>query len=226
MRVGLLQLTSGDRPEVNLPITLDMINQAAAQGAEVVITPEVTNCVSISRAHQMDVLRAEEDDQTLRAIRALAKKQQIWVILGSIAVKTSDPDGRFANRQFVINPAGDIAARYDKMHMFDVSLSETESYRESAGYRPGKDAVVASIAGVKVGLSICYDLRFPYLYRDLAQSGAKVLIVPSAFSVPTGAAHWEVLLRARAIETGCFVLAPAQTGDHKGRRTYGHSQSV
>jgi predicted amidohydrolase len=141
-------------------------------------------------------------------------------------LKTDDPDGRFANRSFLIEPTGAITARYDKMHMFDVTVSDTETYRESAGYRPGDCAVVAQTPFGRVGLSVCYDLRFAYLYRALAQAGADILLIPSAFSPVTGAAHWEPLLRARAIETGCFVLAAAQTGDHGGRQTYGHSMAI
>ena len=150
------------------------------------------------------------------------------MLIGSIGLKTNDDDGRFANRSFLIGPDGGIAARYDKIHMFDVNVSETEVYRESAGYRPGAQAVLADTPLGRIGMTICYDLRFAFLYRRLAQAGAQILTVPAAFNHITGAAHWEVLLRARAIETGCYVLAPAQTGFHpetagKGRRTYGHS---
>ena len=152
-------------------------------------------------------------------------------MIGSLALKTNDPDGRFANRSFVIDPDGNIKARYDKIHMFDVSISGSESYRESAGYRPGNQAVICQTDVGMIGLTICYDLRFPHLYRDLAYSGAQIISVPSAFSVTTGQAHWEALLRARAIETGCYVLAPAQNGEHcckngRPRTTYGHTLAV
>lgn len=231
MRAALLQLNSSDDPGANLKVTLDYMAQAAAGGASFVLTPEVTNCVSASRARQQEVLQTEAEDQTLAGLRQAAADLGVWLLIGSLGLKTNDPDGRFANRSFLIDPKGKITARYDKMHMFDVQLSETEGYRESSGYRPGSKAVVADVAGVPVGMSVCYDLRFAYLYRALAQAGAKVLTVPSAFAVPTGEAHWHVLLRARAIETGCFVLAPAQTGTHSAtegtaRKTFGHSLVV
>ena len=224
-------MTSGDDPAANLPVTLGLIRDAASQGAGFVLTPEVTNCVSSSRAHQMDVLQHEADDITLAAICAEAKALGIWVSIGSLALKTDDPDGRFANRSFMISPHGQIIARYDKIHMFDVQVSATESYKESAGYRPGTQAVIAETDFANVGLSICYDLRFAYLYRALAQKGAAILLAPAAFSATTGPAHWEILLRARAIETGCFVLAAAQTGTHTGgggalRKTHGHSLAI
>lgn len=231
MRAALLQLCAGDDPEVNLTATVDMIEQAVAEGADMVLTPEVTNCVSASRTRQTEVLQTEQSDRTLAGLREQAARLGVWISIGSLALKTDDPDGRFANRSFMIDPSGDIRARYDKMHMFDVRVSDTETYRESAGYRPGNRAVVCDTPFGTVGLSICYDLRFPYLYRALAQSGATILLVPSAFSPVTGAAHWEPLLRARAIETGAFVLAAAQSGTHhatrgKQRATYGHSLAV
>lgn len=228
MRVALVQLTSGDDPAANLPTTLSMVRSAASDGARLILTPEVTNCVSPSRARQEAVLTTEDEDATLAALRDAAAASGVWIAVGSLALKTDDPQGRFANRSFLVAPDGGIAARYDKMHMFDVTLSESESYRESNGYRPGDRAVVADVDGVTVGLSICYDVRFPYLYRALAQAGAELLLVPSAFAQPTGAAHWEPLLRARAIECGAFVLAAAQTGEHPAtegqpRKTHGHS---
>lgn len=231
VRAALLQLNGSDDPDANLPVTRAMVTQAATDGAAFVLTPEVTNCVSQNRAHQLSVLRTEDEDPTLAGLRDAAAAHGIWLLIGSLALKTGDPDGRFANRSFLIAPDGYIAARYDKAHMFDVTVSETESYRESAGYRPGSEAVLADTPFGKIGLTVCYDIRFPYLYRRLAQSGADILTVPSAFSPVTGAAHWEPLLRARAIECGAFVLAPAQTGSHyasagKPRKTYGHSMAV
>ncbi|MEJ6404303.1 carbon-nitrogen hydrolase family protein [Yoonia sp. 2307UL14-13] len=231
MKAALLQLTSGDDPAANLPVTLDLIAQAASQGAGFVLTPEVTNCVSQNRKHQIAVLQHEAEDRTLAALRKAAIQHNIWLSVGSLALKTDDPDGRFANRSFLIDPAGQISARYDKIHMFDVTVSEKETYRESKGYRPGTQAVIADTPFAKIGLSICYDVRFAYLYRALAQSGAQVLLIPSAFSTVTGAAHWEPLLRARAIETGSYVLAAAQTGAHpvqsgKPRETYGHGMAI
>ena len=231
MRVGLVQLTVSDDPAANLPVTVGYIREAAAKGADFVLTPELTNGLSSSRAHQRSVFRHEEDDETLAAMRNEAKSEGIWLLVGSLGLLTHDADGRFANRSFLIAPDGRIVARYDKIHMFDVNVSATEVYRESEGYRPGAKAVVAETPFAKVGMTVCYDVRFPALYRRLAQGGAQIITVPAAFNHITGAAHWETLLRARAIETGCFVLAPAQTGFHpetngKGRKTHGHSLAI
>ncbi|OYU37987.1 MAG: amidohydrolase [Pseudorhodobacter sp. PARRP1] len=231
MRAGLVQLTVGDDPVANLAATQAHIASAVAGGAGFVLTPECTNLLSSSRTHQRSVMRHEEDDDTLAALRVQAAQAGIWLLVGSLGILTHDADGRFANRSFLIAPSGDIAARYDKIHMFDVNVSETEVYRESAGYRPGSAAVLADTPFAKIGMSVCYDVRFPHLYRRLAQAGAQIITVPAAFNHITGAAHWHVLLRARAIETGCFILAPAQTGFHperdgKGRNTYGHSLAI
>ena len=231
MRAGLVQLTVGDDPAENLPVTVAHIRRAAEGGATFVLTPECTNVLSGNRSHQRAILRHEEEDATLAALREEAARAGIWLLIGSLGVLTHDADGRFANRSFLISPTGEIAARYDKIHMFDVNVSETEVYRESSAYRPGGAAVVADAGFAKIGMAVCYDLRFPHLFRSLAQAGAQILTAPAAFNHITGAAHWEVLLRARAIETGCFVLAPAQTGFHpetggKGRRTYGHSLAI
>lgn len=231
MKAALIQITASDDPAANLTVTQGYIADAAAQGADFILTPEVTNCVSASRTRQKEVLRTEDEDESLPAYRAQAKELGIWLLIGSLAVKTHDADGRFANRSFLISPAGEVVARYDKIHMFDVEVSAEETYRESAGYRPGEKAVVADTDFGRVGLTICYDIRFPRLYIALAEAGARILTVPAAFSPVTGKAHWESLLRARAIETGCFVLAPAQTGTHeasrgKQRSTYGHSMAV
>ena len=231
MRAGLVQLNVGDDPALNLPVTVEHIRRAVAGGAGFVLTPECTNSLSANRAHQRAVLRHEDDDPTLAALRDEAARAGVWLLIGSLGVLTHDADGRFANRSFLIAPSGEIAARYDKIHMFDVNVSETEIYRESSAYRPGDRAVLADAGFARIGMAVCYDLRFPQLFRRLAQAGAQILTVPAAFNHITGAAHWEVLLRARAIETGCFVLAPAQTGFHaetsgKGRRTYGHSLAI
>ncbi|WP_284163877.1 carbon-nitrogen hydrolase family protein [Frigidibacter sp. SD6-1] len=231
MRAALLQLSVSDDPAANLPVTVSMVREAVKGGAGFVLTPEVTNCLSSDRAHQRRVLRHEEADETLAALREEARAAGIWLLIGSLGLLTQDADGRFANRSFLIAPDGSVAARYDKIHMFDVDVSETEQYRESSGYRPGTRAVLAETPFAKIGLSVCYDVRFPQLYRRLAQAGAEILTVPAAFNDTTGAAHWESLLRARAIETGCFVLAPAQCGTHaahngKPRRTHGHSLAV
>ena len=231
MRAGLLQITSSDDPQANLPLLRESVRTAVAGGAGFVLTPEVSNCVSASRTHQKRVLNHEADDPMLAMLREEAARAGIWLLAGSLVVLTNDEDGRFANRSLLIDPAGAVLARYDKIHMFDVQVSETETYRESAGIRPGSRAVLARTPFAALGLTVCYDLRFPQLYRALAQAGAEVLTVPSAFSPLTGAAHWEVLLRARAIETGCYVLAPAQTGTHPAsegrvRKTWGHAMAV
>ncbi|MDJ0826332.1 MAG: carbon-nitrogen hydrolase family protein [Rhodobacter sp.] len=230
-RAALIQLTASDDPAANLPLTRRRVAEAAAAGADIAMTPEVTNCVSSSRSHQTAVLQPESDDATLVGLRDEAARQGIWLLIGSLALKTDDPDGRFANRSFLIAPDGGIAARYDKIHMFDVAINAAETYRESAGYRPGRQALLADTPLGRIGLTICYDMRFPALYRRLAQAGAQVLTVPSAFSPVTGAAHWQSLLRARAIETGAYVFAPAQCGTHaasrgKTRQTHGHSLAV
>ncbi|KIC20580.1 carbon-nitrogen hydrolase family protein [Leisingera sp. ANG-Vp] len=231
MRTALLQMTSTDIPAENLETVKAMMAEAVRGGAGFVLTPEVTNCLSGSRTHQNGVLCHEEDDPILAALRDEAAKHGIWLLLGSLGIKTHDDDGRFANRQFLISPEGDIKARYDKIHMFDVEVTPEETYRESDGYRPGTQAVVAETPFANIGMTICYDVRFPHLHRALAKGGAQIITAPAAFSYVTGAAHWHSLLRARAIETGCFVLAPAQTGKHPAsrgpsRKTYGHSLAV
>ncbi len=231
MRTALVQLNVTDSPAANLAVTLDMIRRAHAGGAGFILTPECTNGLWSNRVAQKALLRLEEDDATLAALRDEAARAGIWLLIGSLGLLTDDADGRFANRSFLITPAGEIAARYDKIHMFDVNVTETEIYRESAGYRPGAQAVLADAGFARIGMTVCYDLRFPHLFRRLAKAGAQILTVPAAFNHLTGQAHWEVLLRARAIETGCFVLAPAQTGFHpesegKGRRTHGHSLAI
>ena len=231
MRTALIQMCSGDDPAANLEQARRLVAQAAERGAGFVLTPEVTNCVSASRTRQETVLHSEADDPALAGLRALAGELKVWLLIGSLALKTDDADGRFANRSFLIGPDGGIRARYDKIHMFDVQVTPEETYRESEGFRPGSRAVVAETPFGRLGLSVCYDIRFPHLYQALARAGARILTVPAAFSPVTGAAHWRPLLRARAIETGCFVLAPAQTGEHaatrgRPRRTHGHSMAV
>jgi len=231
MRAGLIQLCSSDQPDENIPVVLDYMRGAAKGGAEFLLTPEVTNCVSNSRAHQQNVLRHQEEDPTLAALSAEAQALGVWLLIGSLALKTHDGEARFANRSFLITPGGKIAAHYDKIHMFDVDIDANESFRESAAYRPGDRAVVADTDFGRLGMTICYDVRFAQLHRKLAKAGASILTSPAAFSPVSGAAHWEPLLRARAIETGCFMLAPAQCGTHevsagKPRRTHGHSLAI
>lgn len=225
MRVALLQMTGGIDPNANATTLTDAVREAAADGATMLFTPEMSNLVDRDRSRAAASIVAEEDERVLAAVREAAARAGLWVHLGSLAVRR--PDGRLANRGFVIDSTGAIRARYDKIHMFDVDLASGESWRESAAYAPGEGAVVVETPVGRLGLSICYDLRFPDLYRALTDAGATVLAVPAAFTRPTGAAHWHVLLRARAIEAGAWVVAAAQVGDHQdGRGTYGHSLVV
>ncbi len=228
MKVALVQFTSSNDPAANLLLAEGFIREAHAGGAEFILTPETTNIISSSRKQQAEVLHFEAEDPSLARLRDLSQELKIWLLIGSLGLKTGDADARFANRSFLISPTGEIAARYDKIHMFDVDLGNGEVYRESSAYRPGTKATLAKTDIGNIGMTICYDLRFPDLYRELAQAGADILTAPAAFTVPTGRAHWHALLRARAIENGCFVLAPAQCGMHdwgkKPRReTFGHS---
>lgn len=222
MKIGLAQLTSGIDPAANSATIVAAVAESAAAGATMLFTPEMSGLVDRDRARASAVLRSEDEDIVLAAVRAAAAEHGVWVHLGSLAVLA--PDGRLANRAFVIDDAGVIRARYDKLHLFDVDLPTGESWRESAAYAPGAGAVVVDTPVGALGLSICYDLRFADLYRALSDAGAIVLTVPAAFTQPTGTAHWHVLLRARAIEAGAYVVAAAQTGTHQdGRATYGHS---
>ncbi|WP_319798106.1 carbon-nitrogen hydrolase family protein [Nitrobacter sp.] len=222
---ALIQMRSGLLPEPNLDQGARLIREAAAQGASFIQTPEVSNIMQTDRIALFEHLRSEDDDRSLAAYRDLARELKIYLNVGSLALRAT-PD-RAANRSFLIGPSGDILARYDKIHMFDIDLGGGESYRESANYQPGETAVVAELPWGKLGMTICYDVRFPALYRALAEAGASFLTVPSAFTRKTGEAHWHTLLRARAIENGCFVFAAAQAGLHENRReTFGHSLIV
>jgi deaminated glutathione amidase len=224
-RVGLIQMRSARAPGENRDAAVALIEAARRDGADYVQTPEMTNIMEVRRDNLFAAIVAEEQDATLAAFRELARRLAIWIHAGSLAVKVS-PD-RAANRGFLIDPRGDIAARYDKIHMFDVDLANGESYRESRSYQPGELAAVADLPWGRLGLTICYDLRFPALYRALSEAGSSFLAIPSAFTRQTGEAHWHVLNRARAVENGCFVLAAAQGGTHEsGRETYGHSMVV
>jgi predicted amidohydrolase len=224
-RVGLIQMRSARSPAVNLDDATKLIGEAKAGGADYVLTPEMTNIMEQSREKLFAAIVPEENDATLATFRELARALGVFVHVGSLAVKVS-PD-KAANRSFLIDRRGDIVARYDKIHMFDVDLKGGESYRESRSYRAGDLAVVSDLPWGRLGLTICYDLRFPALYRALAEAGAMYLAIPSAFTRQTGEAHWHVLMRARAIENGSFVFAAAQGGDHEnGRATYGHSLVV
>ncbi|MGH1412494.1 MAG: carbon-nitrogen hydrolase family protein [Pelagimonas sp.] len=228
MKVAILQMSSSDDPEANLANVRAMLRAAKDQGAAFALTPEVTNVLSFSRKRQEAVVTPETDDIVLQGMRQEAQDLGLWVLAGSLALRSEPPETRFANRSVLINPQGEIEARYDKIHMFDVQVSAEETYRESAGFAPGDQAVIARTDIGDIGLTICYDVRFGYLHRELAKAGAQIITAPAAFSPGTGPAHWQPLLQARAIETGCYVLAPAQTGQHKAsigksRSTYGHS---
>jgi predicted amidohydrolase len=223
--LACVQPTAADTVAANIEEVGSLIAQAADEGAQFVATPETCGLMEMNREALFEKIRPQEDDAALKAFRRLAKDRRIWLLVGSLMIRLSDD--RAANRSFLIDDAGDIRATYDKLHMFDVDLGEGERYQESKTYQPGTKAVVVQTPWGRLGMSICYDLRFPYLYRALALAGAEMLAVPAAFTVPTGEAHWHTLLRARAIETGAFVFAPAQTGHHAtGRKTYGHSLIV
>ena len=224
MRIAVLQMTGGIDPAANAATLTRAVAEARAGGAAMLFTPEMSGLLDRDRDRAAAKLTTEADDPVLAAVRAAAAEHGLWVQLGSLAVRSGE---RLANRAFVIDDRGAIRARYDKLHLFDVDLPTGESWRESAAYAAGDGASVVSTPAGRLGLSICYDLRFPDLYRALSDAGAELMAVPSAFTRPTGAAHWHVLLRARAIEAGCFVVAAAQTGDHAdGRATYGHSLVV
>lgn len=222
VKVALVQMTAGPEILPNLDAAEALIRKAAKGGAEFVLTPENTSIIEPNKAHAYAKAVAEEKHPGLPRFSALARELKIWLLIGSMSIKVEET--KLANRSFLFDPEGKIVARYDKIHLFDVDLASGETYRESNTIRPGAQAVVAETPWGGVGLTICYDLRFAHLHRALAQAGANIITVPAAFTVPTGKAHWEVLLRARAIETGSFVLAPAQCGLHADeRRTYGHS---
>ena len=222
---AMIQMRSGLDPTANLAAALKSINEAKEAGADYVLTPEMTNILAAKREQLFAKIVTEERDATLTTLREVARKLAIYIHIGSLAIKTS-PE-KAANRSFLIDRRGEVVARYDKIHMFDVDLAGGESYRESNTYRPGELAMVADLPWGRLGLTVCYDLRFPALYRALAEAGASFLAIPSAFTRRTGEAHWHVLQRARAIENGCFVFAAAQGGKHEnGRETYGHSLVV
>ena len=224
-RVGLIQMRSAREPAVNTETAAKLIGEAKTGGADYVLTPEMTNIMELSREKLFSTIVPEENDPTLATLRELARALGIYIHVGSLAVKIA-PE-KAANRAFLIDRRGDIVARYDKIHMFDVDLANGERYRESRSYRAGELAVTADLPWGRLGITICYDLRFPALYRALAEAGASFLAIPSAFTKQTGEAHWHVLMRARAIENGSFVFAAAQGGHHEnGRDTFGHSLVV
>ena len=227
-----VQFTAGSDSEPNLRMVRDLVRRARDVGADLIMTPEASNFVESGRRRR-EKARREADDPFLTGMRSVARETGAWLLIGSLVIDpTGEPDAtagetRLANRSFLVDPGGRIVARYDKIHMFDIDLPGGESYRESNAYRPGGATIVVDTPWGRLGMSVCYDVRFPHLYRALAQAGADFLVVPSVFTVPTGNAHWHLLLRARAIENGCFVFAPAQWGEHTaGRRSYGHSLIV
>ncbi|THD83338.1 MAG: carbon-nitrogen hydrolase family protein [Phenylobacterium sp.] len=225
MKVGLIQTRTPASQDAALAHILPLVREAAAQGATFIATPEGSNILQKDRAKLFPALKSLEDDPFVQGMRDTARELGVWVLIGSALVKRDD--GKCANRSVLIDPEGGIAATYDKLHMFDVDLPTGETARESESYEPGDRAVRARAGEAELGLTICYDLRFPALYRALALAGAEVMTIPAAFTRPTGLAHWEVLMRARAIETGAFVLAPAQGGFHEdGRGTWGHTIAV
>jgi predicted amidohydrolase len=225
LRCALVQLRTPASQAEALAQAEPLVREAAAQGATLIATPEASNILQRSRQDLFAAVRPAEEDEAVQGLVALAKALKVWLLIGSALVKR--PDGQLANRSMLVGPDGAVKATYDKIHMFDVDLPTGERHRESALYTPGEAAVVAETPWGKIGLTVCYDIRFPHLYRALAQAGAQVIAVPAAFTRPTGEAHWEVLLRARAIETGAFVLAPAQGGVHQdGRGTWGRSTVV
>jgi len=223
--VACVQMTSGREPDANLAAAETLIRRAREAGAELIMTPETTDMIEPRGRLTFEKARPEAEHSGLAAFRDLAAELGVWLLAGSFVVRLAAD--RLANRSFLIAPGGDVAARYDKIHMFDVEIPDGQSYRESRAYRPGDQAITADLPWGRLGLTVCYDLRFAQLYRALAKGGADFVSVPAAFTRFTGRAHWHVLLRARAIETGCFVFAPAQCGTHaEGRETYGHSLIV
>ena len=227
LRIGVLQTTTGISPAVSAGQLVESIGEAAAAGVELLFTPEMSGMLDRDRQRMRAAVRSEADDVVLAAVREAAAKHRLWVHLGSLAILAAESADLPVNRGFVIDDTGAIIARYDKIHLFDVDLPSGERIRESSGYAPGGQAVVTSTPWARLGLSVCYDVRFPPLYNALAGAGAELIAVPAAFTRPTGKAHWHILLRARAIETGSFVVAAAQTREHEdGRATYGHSLVV
>jgi predicted amidohydrolase len=224
-RAGLVQMCTGRDVARNLKDAGELIREAVGRGAQYVQTPEVTSLMEMERARLFAAVAAEAGNRAVGVFRELALELKIWLHIGSMPILLANE--KIANRSFLFAPNGDILARFDKIHMFDVALANGESYRESKNYEPGHQAVLAQLPWGVLGLTVSYDLRFPHLYRSLAQAGADFFAIPSAFTKPTGEAHWSVLLRARAIENGCFVFAAAQAGKHEcGRETYGHSLIV
>jgi predicted amidohydrolase len=225
LRAACVQVSAGPEIRPNLTAAGDLVRRARDAGADFIAMPENVGMIVQGRANVLARVKPESEHPGVPFFTGLARETGAWLLVGSLGILLDD--GRVANRSYLIDATGRVVATYDKIHMFDVDLKDGESYRESATFRPGERAVVAATPWGGVGMTVCYDVRFPHLHRALAHAGARILTVPAAFTVPTGRAHWHILLRARAIETGCFVIAPAQTGTHDaGRRTYGHSLIV
>jgi predicted amidohydrolase len=226
VKAACIQVNASNDMDQNIQAAAGLACDARAAGADLVVMPENVSMMEWGRANILAKAQPEEDHKALQAFKELARETGLWIHTGSLSVLLSEVE-KVANRSYFLSPEGEVVAHYDKIHMFDVDLGEGEVYRESATFSPGREAVAAQSPWGKIGLTICYDLRFPQLYRSLAQAGADMITVPAAFTRVTGKAHWHVLLRARAIETGCFVLAPAQCGEHAGgRQTYGHALIV
>lgn len=224
MRLAILQSTSGISPSDNAAMLVGAMEEAKAKGADMFFSPEMVGCLDRNRKRATDSLADEAHDIVLQATCDAAARLGLWTHIGSLGLKGEREDDRWVNRSFIIDDQGTVQARYDKLHLFDVDLPTGESWRESSVYAPGEEVVTADTPWARLGLSICYDLRFAELYRRLSDAGANILLIPAAFTVPTGRDHWEILLRARAIESASFVIAPAQAGTHEdGRETYGHS---
>jgi predicted amidohydrolase len=223
--IAVLQMTTGIDPVANAAVLTRAVAEAKAGGAAMLFTPEMSGLLDRDRERAATHIVAEEANPALAAVRAAAAEQGLWVALGSLAIRR--PDGRLANRSFVVAPNGTVVARYDKVHMFDVTLATGESWRESAAYEPGAEVVTAQTALGRLGLAICYDIRFPALFAELGDRHCDAIAIPAAFTVPTGEAHWHLMQRARAVEASAYVIAAAQVGAHEdGRRTYGHSLVV
>ena len=228
LRVALIQTRTPATQEAALAHAAPLIRQAAKDGAKLILTPEGVNLLEQRRERREQAVTDQEADAAVAGLRALARELGVWLLIGSAIVRSGrEGDGRAANRSLLIDDGGEVVAAYDKLHVFDVTLPDGESWKESSVIRPGDGAVVATTPWGGLGMTVCYDVRFPHLYRQLAKAGAAMIAVPAAFTRPTGEAHWETLLRARAIETGCFILAPAQGGEHEdGRKTWGRSMIV
>jgi predicted amidohydrolase len=227
VRIALVQTTTGIDPVESGKLNAALIAEAAEGGAHFVMFPEVCNMIDADRARQRTKVTDIDHEPALLAMREAADAAHVWVLAGSVVVDAGDGSGKLANRSVLIDAVGEVRATYDKMHLFDVNVGAEDTYNESATYRHGDHLTLVETPWGMLGMTVCYDLRFPHVFRDLARAGAVMLTIPSAFTRPTGEAHWEVLLRARAIECGAFVFAPAQTGDHEGgRKTYGHSLAI